>query len=65
MSGDKLAYSYDEAAEATGAGKRALQNAVRAGDLVPSYVGTKPLIPAAELQRWLDALPHEPKRVAV
>lgn len=60
----KLAYTYDEAAAATGAGRRALQDAVRDGNLVASYVGTKPLIPADELERWLKSLPHEPQRRA-
>jgi excisionase family DNA binding protein len=60
----KLAFTYDEAAAATGAGRRALQDAVRDGHLVASYVGTKPLIAAEELDRWLKTLPHEPVRRA-
>ncbi len=33
----------------------------RAGRICPKYVGTKPVYPIKELDRYLDSLPSEPK----
>lgn len=56
---DKLAYSLDEFAAAVSLHKNTIRAAIDAGDLVPSYVGTKPLIARTEGERWLRSLPAE------
>lgn len=58
---EPLAYSYTDAAQATGYSIDIIKKAVAKGDLVPvrpSIDGkqiTKPVIPADELKRWLAA----------
>lgn len=58
---DKLAYTVDEAAAATGYSPRSISRAIKAGSLAtvsPSIGGKpigKPVITAAELRRWLQA----------
>jgi hypothetical protein len=59
---EKLAYTIAQAAEACGVGVTVIDEACRRGDLVKSYPNSRPLILAAELQRWLESLPHEPVR---
>jgi len=61
----KLAYSLDEVADAVSLSKAQLRKHIDAGDLVPSYSGTKPLITKAEGERWLSSLPAAPKAVAL
>lgn len=61
--GLKLAYTFKEAAHATGFSVETLRQAVLRSDLVPSYVNTKPVFTADELKRWLNSLPAEPRRV--
>ena len=58
----KLAYTYQEAAEATGISVEEIKKAVRRGDLIPSYPTTRPVIRAVELERWLESMPAEPVR---
>lgn len=60
----KLAYTYDEAADATGYSTRVIREAVARGDLAPSYANSKPVIREQELRRWVDHLPAEPPRKA-
>ena len=55
----KLAYSYQEAAEAVGVSAATLRRHVNNGDLAVRYIGSKPVIQADELRAWLDALPSE------
>ena len=55
----KLAFSLPEAAEATGYSLATIKRAIRAHDLVPRYANSKPVIPAAELARWVENLPTE------
>lgn len=55
----KLAYSLEEAAEATGYGQTTLKVAIRRGELVAAYANTKPVILADELKSWLASLPTE------
>ena len=56
---NKLAYSYRDAAEALSISIRTIQRAAERGELAVKYVGTKPVIPAEELQAWLGSLPSE------
>ncbi|WP_298229047.1 helix-turn-helix domain-containing protein [Gryllotalpicola sp.] len=60
----KLAYTLDEAAIASGISKRTIREHIDAGRLVASYPSSRPVILASELERWLESLPHEPKKVA-
>lgn len=55
----RLAYSIEEAAEATGYSTDTIRRAIRANDLVARYANTKPVILAGELTDWLAALPTE------
>lgn len=55
----KLAYTYQEAANAVGVSVRSLQRLVERGDIAVKYIGSKPVIPAKELDAWLEALPSE------
>ncbi|MEU3847154.1 hypothetical protein AB0E44_09175 [Micrococcus terreus] len=57
----KLAYSLEEAEEATGYSQRTLRRAIADSHLVARYANSKPVITADELRRWLDSLPTEPK----
>jgi hypothetical protein len=55
----KLALTYAEAAQATGYGVSTLNIAVSRGNLVPSYMNSKPVFAIAELERWIASLPNE------
>lgn len=57
-----LALSIDAAAEACGYSTKVIREAVRNNDLIPSYANSKPVFRIAELERWLESLPAEPKR---
>jgi hypothetical protein len=57
----KLAYSLEEAAEATGYSTSTLRIAIRRHDLLARYANTKAIILADELQDWLRSLPTEPR----
>ena len=57
----KLAYSLDEFAEAVSLSKAQVRKHMAAGDLVPSYSGTKPIVTLEEARRFLEALPAEPR----
>lgn len=56
-----LAYSIPDAAQAVGLSERSIRDAIRRGDLAPRFYGAKPLITAAELDAWLNALPSAPR----
>lgn len=58
----KLAYTISEAAEAVSYSDDVIRLALKRGELRASYANSKPVIAAAELQRWLDSLPSEPVR---
>ena len=57
QSPDKLAYTIKEAATACGVSEPVIRRAIAAGDLVPSYPTSRPVIPRAELESWLASLP--------
>lgn len=57
----KLAYSLDEFAVAVSLSKAQVRKHMAAGDLVPSYSGTKPIVTLEEARRFLESLPAEPK----
>lgn len=58
----KLAYSIDEAAEASGYSSDTIRRAIRNSDLAVKYANTKPVVLASELEAWLTALPSEPQK---
>ncbi|MEH3088722.1 MAG: hypothetical protein PGN24_03670 [Microbacterium arborescens] len=58
----KVSYTYDEASTAVGVSEQMLRNAVHRSELVPSYIGTKPVFTFVELLRWVESLPNEPWR---
>jgi hypothetical protein len=60
----KLAYSLRNFAKAVDHSEDAIRLQIKAGNLVPVYVNSKPLIPKAEAERWLNSLPQEPKRAS-
>ncbi|GAA1420514.1 hypothetical protein [Agrococcus citreus] len=58
----KKAYSVQEAAWSVGAGVTTINEAIRNHYLIATYIGpknTKPVIRAADLERWLDAQPND------
>lgn len=59
MTEQKLAYSLDEFAAAVSLSKAQVRKHIAAGELVPSYSGSKPIVPVDEARRFLDALPTE------
>lgn len=57
---NKIAYTYDEAAEAVGLSERTIRGAVAEGELVAHYrKGTAPRIKAADLEAWVESWPTE------
>lgn len=54
-----LAYSIKDAADATGVSVRTLERIIAAGDLNVRYVRGKRVLPATELQAWIDSLPYD------
>lgn len=59
----KLAYSIQEAAEASGLSTTVIRRKINAGYIAAKYSGTKPVILATELESWLQSLPSEqPKK---
>jgi predicted site-specific integrase-resolvase len=59
MAKNKLAYNFEEAAEASGVSSRTLYRFVERGELAVKYINTKPVILASELEAWLESLPSE------
>lgn len=57
---DLISVTYATAAEITGLSVKALQRAVRAGDLVPRYPTARPLLLVADLRAYVEAAPCEP-----
>jgi excisionase family DNA binding protein len=55
----KLAFTIEEAAEATGYSKDTIRAAIRNHELIARYANTKPVVMATELQDWLTSLPTE------
>lgn len=58
----KLAFSIEEAAEASGYSTDTIRRAIRNNNLSVKYANTKPVILASELEAWLTALPSEPQK---
>lgn len=59
---DRISYSLDEFAAATGLSKESIRLEVEASNIAVSYAGaqrTKPLIGRAEGIRWFKSLPNE------
>ena len=57
----RLALTIPEAAAAVGYSVETMRKEIRNHYLVPSYANSKPVVPVEELQRWLRALPDEPR----
>lgn len=56
---NKISYSLPALAEATGLSVDSIQKAIKRGDLVASYFGTKPVVEEEEGVRWIKSLPTE------
>lgn len=56
---DKLAYSIPNFAKAVDLSIEKVRQHIAKGELVPSYVDSKPLIRREEGERWLRARPAE------
>lgn len=56
-----LPYAFDIPGSAcfTGSSEWEIRDAIRRGDLTPSYRGTKIKIKRTELEHWVDNLPNE------
>lgn len=60
MTTQRLAYTFEEAAEQSGYSIRTLKQQAADGNLAARYANSKGVIRRAELDAWLDALPAEP-----
>jgi hypothetical protein len=58
----KLAYTIEEAADATGYSRSTIKLALVTGNLRAGYANSKPVIEADELRRWILSLPERPRR---
>jgi hypothetical protein len=47
------------AVRASGIGETTIKAAIRQGDLIAHYVGSKLVIRAVDLDRWIETLPTE------
>jgi excisionase family DNA binding protein len=54
---EKVSYSIAEAVRAAGIGRSTLYEAMATGRLKAVKLGSRTLIPAVELRRFIDALP--------
>lgn len=54
-----ISYRVPDAVSATGVGESRIREAIRVGDLVAHYVGTKPVVLATDLFEWIESLPTE------
>lgn len=62
---DKLSYSVANLATATDLSVDSIKKAIKNGDLVANYFGTKAVVTLGEARRWLESLPNEkPERAA-
>ena len=60
-----LAYSVRDAPAAIGISASLLEQLIARGDIIPRWVNSKRVLPATELQAWIDALPYDkPEAVA-
>lgn len=62
MTVNKLAYTINEAVEATGIGRKSILSAIRAGHLKAVRVGAKSgkwIVSTTSLVNWLDSLPKD------
>lgn len=55
----QLAYSLDNFALAVDVSKEKIRQHIERGELVPSYIDSKPVIMKEEGERWLRARPAE------
>lgn len=55
------ALDSEHAAKYCGISRVMLDREKRAGHICPKYIGTKPVYPLKELDRYIEALPSEPK----
>lgn len=53
------AFTIPDAATYTASSEWEIREAIRKGDLSPSYRGTKVKIRRSELEAWIDSLPSE------
>jgi hypothetical protein len=60
MSEQRLAYTFEQAAEQAGYSVRTLKQHVADGKLVARYANSKGVIRHADLDAWLDSLSAEP-----
>lgn len=62
MTAPRIALTREEAAAAVGLSDKTLDTAVKSGDLVAHYSGSKPLFRVADLEAWVASLPTEKRR---
>lgn len=57
---DKVAYTFEEAAEAVGVSRRTINRAVADGELVVHHIrGSMPRIRRIDLEEWVASAPTE------
>lgn len=58
----KIAYTYEQAADQVGYSERTIRQAVKDGNLIARFANSKGVIEHEELLAWVKALPTEPPR---
>lgn len=59
-----VSYNLAGAVAASGISDKTIRQAIKDGNLVAHYVGTKPVIYALDLADWIQSLPTESSREA-
>lgn len=59
---DKKAFTIQEAAAAYGVSADVVRAHIKRGELAARYPTSRPIIDAAELDNWFNALPSTPPR---
>jgi len=56
---DAISLSYEDAAAVVGVSVDVIRRAVRAGDLVPRYPTSRPVLLRRDLEEWVESAPTE------
>lgn len=54
-----VSYDLTGAVAASGISDRSIRQAIKDGELIAHYLGSKPLIRAVDLDEWVQSLPTE------
>jgi hypothetical protein len=58
---EQIAATIPQAAELVGLSPDSIRRAIRAGEIVPRYPTSKPVILLADLRAWVESSPTSPR----